>query len=226
MKRLLSVLLTVLMVLTLVPTSVFAEEDIVEEFMDLQDKVTAVLEVDGDHYVYSEDEVISVIEAENFDFAALNEVLGTNYTEDSFIEMALYNIENTELGIRYTDGSCPVQTRSTYCGRNAEESGWNYTRVYRDKTNTDRYIDECWEGSDSFSSVSDPTGILWALLPSGIVQAVILAISAGTFVGATYFKLLAESLEYNNGLSNCGTVTDYNSFTFVFTVWNQSNFTE
>lgn len=63
------------MVFTVMPLSIFAEEDIVEKFMDLQDKVTAVLEVDGDHYVYSEDEVISVIKNENFDFEALNEVL-------------------------------------------------------------------------------------------------------------------------------------------------------
>lgn len=80
--------------------------------------------------------------------------------------------------------------------------------------------------SDGFSSISDPTGILWTLLPPGIAQVVVLGISAGTFVGATYLKLLEESLEYNNGLSNCGTVTDYNSFTGVFTVWNQSNFDE
>ena len=226
MKRLLSILLTVLMVLTLVPTSVFAEEDIVEEFMDLQDKVTAVLEVDGDHYVYSEDEVISVIKAENFDFAALNEVLGTNYTEDSFIEMALYNIENTELGIRYADGSCPVQTRGTYCGRSAYEEGWNYTRTYLTESETDDAIVEIRGLSNEQSDYSSIFFILGDIYPGALGKLFSYIASLGLGISATWNKLYCEALEYNNDLSSCGTVSDINKFTYIFDVWNQGNFYE
>ena len=161
----LSVLLTALMVFTVMPLSVSAEEDIVDQFMDLQDKVTAVLEVDGDQYVYSEDEVISVIKNENFDFEALNEVLGTNYTEDSFIEIALYNIENTELGIRYYEGSCPVQTRGTYCGRNADESGWNYDRYFRDKEQTQDWIDDSRDLANQWDGINIPASVILDILP-------------------------------------------------------------
>lgn len=73
----------------------------------------------------------------------------------------------------------------------------------------------------------------WALIATsgqianvvpGIGNAIAIGIGVGAGWNAWYANSVANSLEYNNTFSNCGTVTDINKYTTVYSCYNQSNF--
>lgn len=191
------------------------ENDITMQFEELQNKVTEVLDVSGNHYVYSEQEVIDVIKGENFDFSLFNRVNNTDYTEDSFIELALNNIKNADLSLYYTEGN--VCTYGTYCGRNYETEGWNYYRSFNNKTRTNAWINQL-------------QGVLNAAL-LGSISAMFLpnpggmALTVGFTVTQLYNEGLKDALTIKN-VGSCGTVTDINKFYAAYTVWSQEEYFE
>lgn len=222
MKKILSSVLSIVLSIFFVITPIGAKVlDINEQFIELQNKVTSVLNVSNNRYVYSEQEVVNVIKNENFDFDELNKKYGTSYSEESFIKLALHNIENAKLGIQYFNEDT-VCTYGTYCGRNAVEEGWNYFRFYYNKTETTTKVYQLRNLANNWTLVA-AAGQFANYVP-GLGTAIAVGIAAGVGWNAWYATSLSNAMEYNNTFSGCGTVTDINKFTTVYSCYNQSNF--
>ena len=68
MRKIISAVISMALTLSLITISIVAKEnDITEQFEDLQNKITAVLDVSDDHYVYSEQKVIDVIQSQFYE---------------------------------------------------------------------------------------------------------------------------------------------------------------
>lgn len=216
MRKIISAVISMALTFSLITISIVAKEnDIAEQFEDLQNKITAVLDVSDDHYVYSEQKVIDVIRDENFDFALFNQVNNTNYTEQSFIELALNNIKEADLSLHPTDG--PACTYGTYCGRNYETEGWNYYRSFNNKARTNAWINQL-QGVINAALVGQISTMF-------IPNAAGIALNVGFTVSSVYNEGLKDAISVKN-TGSCGTVTDINKFYAAYTVWSQEEFFE
>lgn len=198
------------------------KEELVKSFNDLQSEIDKVLRIDDTKYVFNKEDVVNVINNYDFDFQTYNEYFHTNYTNEGFADIVIKMIENADLTYHSNDsGSCSL--RGTYCGKNGTSSGWNYDRFYNNKTNSKKVADKLDELSRNWSLISGASGGIGAFLP-GIGTAIASGIALGAVWNTWYTSTLASAIRSNNEDGNCGTVTDINKFTTVFTVWSQREF--
>ena len=199
-----------------------SREKIIEEFNELQKEIDEVLDIKGNKYVFDKTEVIQVVNDSDFDFNTYNEYFNTNYTKDVFADTAVHLIETANLEYKSVgENTCSV--RGTYCGKNGTSSGWNYDRFYNNKTNSEKSATKLDELSRNWALVAGSSGGISAFLP-GIGTAIAAGIGLGAGWNSWYAGTLAAAIRSNNSDGNCGTVTDINKFTTVFSVWSQREF--
>lgn len=222
-KRIFTALVAMVLMLNLVFTVTASastsvpnqNSEIIQQFTELQNKIDALLTIEDGKYVYDAQEIRSLIESENFDFTALNSEVGTNYTEESFIEFALEQISTTNLNTRN-------YLRGTYANRNYYTEGWNYRRYFYNNNNSAATADRLDQQATNWG-LTGTLGAIASAVP-GVGTAISIGVGAGAGISIWYLNTLANSIRVN--MSGVGTVTDINKFTFVFTVWDQRNFWE
>lgn len=225
-KTISSITLATLMVSAIMPINAIentepTKEEVLKDFNNLQVQIDSVLKNDGAKYIYNENEVIEVIDEYNFDFSSFNKFFDTNYTEESFTDTALNLIENAELEY-HSEGRETCDIRGTYCHKNGTSSGWNYDRFYKDKRNSEKAALGLDELSRNWSLIGAGGGLA-SLIP-GIGPAIVAGIGLGAGWNSWYASTLAAAIRSNNSDGDCGTVTDINKFTTVFSVWSQREF--
>lgn len=199
------------------------KDEIVEEFNRLQNAIDEQLIIENNYYVFNADDVYQTIINSDFDFDTFNKYFNTDYTSHTFAQDVISRIKDADLTIRYNN-TCDV-TRGTYCQRNAEESGWNYRRTYYDYKKSNEAADILKQAANDCDLGSYAAGALAILLP-GIGSSIATALGVYTVLESWYLSTLADAIISNNKDGNCGTVTDINIFTSVFTVWSQKEFFE
>lgn len=198
-----------------------ASQDVIAEFLDLQNQITDSLEIKNARYIYSEKKIRTIIMNSKFDFDLLNRVTGSAYSAESFAALAINRIKNANVTVSPSKTACVY---GTYCGRNYVQEGWNYYRTYADKENSSQIAADLSYAANNWNLVI-AAGSLGALA-SGVGAALAAGIAAGAAYNAWYGNNMASAINYNNTLSNCGTVTDVNIYTTYYTCYNQANFHE
>lgn len=231
MKKIISsILVCFITICAFIPIEIKADEnkssqDFLDEFDSLQDDIDKVITIKDEKYVYNERNVIQVIENANFDFDGFNKKTGLNYTEEGFIKEVLYQLSTTEPKIVYSESSCSINTKGTYCGRNAVAEGWNYYRKFTDKTkseaDTKKWLKLYEDNMDKyqFDSIRNIQDVLpdWGRIIVGIS-------SIAPAIETVYALNMCGALRrYNKG--KCGTVIDTNKFTTSISGWSQDTFT-
>ena len=178
-------------------------------FIELQNNITESMTVRDGKYIYDEEVISSLINLSDVKFENIN------FTKEDFIEIAIKNIQETDLTENYL-------TRGIYCNSNFNAGGWNYTRAFASKSVTEGDIADLTYAANNWGLVAAGAGS--ATMFTGPVGA---AFFAGFALGAGwnswYASTLANSLTVKNN-GRCGTVTDINKYTTVFTVWSQEEF--
>ena len=194
-----------------------SEESIDVQFDNIQNEISNSLEIDeeNDRYIYNSEYIQDLFE--DFDVEAFNDYYGTEYTKQSLYDFVIYRLDT----VRPSQANIPV-TRGDYCGRNYFTTGWNYQRWFTDKSKTNEWIGALRSEANSVMWTSGISAILSTIPGAGVLAAIDIILGP---IG-WYKDTLADSLSYNNNLSNCGCVTDFNVFTTIFTIWNQANFYE
>lgn len=198
-----------------------SKETVVEEFNELQNEIDKVLEIKGNRYVFDKEEVTRVVNDSGFNFENYNKYFGTDYTKNSFADTAVKMIETTNLEYK-SEGDNTCSVRGTYCGKNGTSSGWNYDRFYNNKNNSEKAALGLDELSRNWGLIGSG-GALAGLIP-GIGPAIAAGIGLGAGWNVWYASSLASAIRSNNSDGSCGTVTDINKFTTVFSVWSQREF--
>lgn len=192
-------------------------EDTIVAMNDLQNRITAVLELRDGKYTYNYNEIKNIVY--EYEFEDANEYFGTNYTQESFLNKTISLIEDYE----YTENEnipsvCAV---NGICNQTWTIDGWNYTRTAQTKQVTAALVNDCRNSANILTAGgSIGAGITWSVPPLAAILG-----GAGA-LGALYYNNLANNLEYQNSLSNCGTVLDINKlFPVYYQIWNQVNYT-
>lgn len=197
------------MLFCLLPYNVSAAEnnqDIEQDFEELQETITDSLLLSEGNYAYDETYIRSLIN--DFDVAALNEKYNLDWTNDSLADAMILSIQNTKPSI---------QTYGRWCDTTYEHPmyGWNYDRYVEGVSSTTKWIAELRRiaiQDDHLGDISDLFG-----QTIGFVTNII------SLIDKNYKRGLANALEAKN-YNECGTVTDINRFTAGHTVWNQKEF--
>ena len=71
------------------------DEQILAELQQMQDRITETLIIEDNKYIYDYDTIKEIVDV--YDFDEFNQVAGTNYTKESFLDIAIDSIENTDL---------------------------------------------------------------------------------------------------------------------------------
>lgn len=186
-----------------------ASKEDINKFTSLQNEITSHLILDGNKYKYDKDEISKLIDNSDVNFSVFN------ITKEKFKELVFENINNYK---KY------YSERATTCGLNKSENGWNYVRTYRSyeksisfafdlKTNGESLVAGTIDLKMALNNLSQayPYFNLISFAVSGTISAIKL-----------YWDTLAKAIIKNNNESNkCGTITDINKFTLVFSVWPQ-----
>lgn len=180
------------------------EEQILQQFDELQNNITANLRVENQRYVYDYETIHNLII--NYDLEPLNEVLGTNYTHDSLEALMLNDIEKTVI---------QPQVYSTYCKDSGQLWGWNYDRYLTTKQET-----ENWASALDAEAIKEGTLSVITAFAGPFGRAI------GTISGikGLYRSLLSRDLRSVNKESDCGVVTDINRYSSWYTITNQLYF--
>lgn len=198
-----------------------SKEEITEDFNKLQSEIDKVLLIENNHYVFNENEVYKVVSDYNFDFNTFNKYYETNYTSDTFAKYAIVLIKDADLSYKPIESSDVCEINGTYCGRNANTSGWNYNRYYRNKSKSAEAINNLRNAANTAGDIGVGIDVIEKIFP-GITS----AFGIGAKISEWYLDTLADAIASNNKDGDCGTVTDINKFTTVFTVWSQKEFVE
>ena len=189
-----------------------------EKFSDMQDDITSVLKVESGKYVYDANEVKAIVD--EFDFDTLAEKTGIEFTNESFFEDAITNIENTTL-------KSQIQSRNANrYNRNYYEEGWNYQIIWWDEANTNKKIIE-FEDVQQYAELAGGVGgtlgtAVTGLLTGPIGAGIAVSISFGVFYDGWYFGNVALNL--NRIKNGTGTVMDRNKLTTVYSLWTQDKY--
>lgn len=192
-----------------------SQEFKISDFNELEKKINEHIDIIDNHYVYNVEYVSSLID--DFDVSTLNTKTNIAWTNTSLKNMILSNLNNTIVEENQL-------TRGTYCNRNYATGGWNYTRLYTSKTQTESWVERFTD-----ESIADATaGIImsaWATLPGGAILG-IPAFLGG--VSSLWKSMFARDLNSNNTKNgnSCGVVSDVNSFTGFYTITPQLNWYE
>lgn len=188
---------------------------------DLQNEITDTLKkVDG-KYVFSEEAIREIIY--RYDFSAINEEIGQNYTHESFLNLVIESISATSL----VQIKTRAYTQGPMCSVNKTDSIWNSSREYRDRNRTATHIQRLRVDADSINAAWTGTKALnVALLATfySIYPGLKLAVIAGGIIKSVpvnWMKGVANSLSSNN-YNGCGTVLDINLVGW-YSSWNQAN---
>ncbi|MFV0380853.1 MAG: hypothetical protein ACK5KR_01255 [Breznakia sp.] len=99
-----------------------SKEVIIEKFNELQRDIDKALQISDNKYIFDQAEITKIVIDSNFDFHAYNAYFNTNYTKESFADIVINMIENTDLEYQpEDDNTCSVC--GTYCGKNGTSSG-------------------------------------------------------------------------------------------------------
>ncbi len=192
------------------------ESDTIDEaFKNLQNKIDSKLDIvyDNGEYVYSYnyDDIKEIIYNSGFDFEQFNAKYGTNYDKTSFLNAVITSIDSTKLH----SNVAPI---ANYCNHDESTQGWNYYREFMSESVSKNTVSDLRQTATNFRLGGTGVGLLIGTVSKlfgGVFK-------LGTAYDAWYFDTLANSIEVN--MSGCGTVTDINKFTTVFTVWDQRDF--
>lgn len=182
----------------------------INNFINMQDKITAVLKISNGKYSYDYNEVKSIID--DFDFTEINKAIGSDYTNASYLREAINSI-NTSVP------ESPIKTRRAICGWNLTTEGWNYQKVFADYNESEYNAATYRDFSTILKTGGVISGAATALVPP--LAAIMVAASR---LGAAYYDMLSNTTERINKESNCGTVTTVNKFVFTWTVKNQKGY--
>ena len=89
----------------------------------MQDRITETLIIEDNKYIYDYDTIKEIVDV--YDFDEFNQVAETNYTKESFLDIAIDSIENTDL--------TPQVIPTGICGQTWKIEGWNYVRTAQTK---------------------------------------------------------------------------------------------
>lgn len=198
------------------------EDQVVSEFLAMQEQITNVLSVDAEgKYTYSVSDIEEIIYT--FDFNDVNALFGTDYTHESFLTQAINDIETTVVEKQ------PMMARAAkrYCGTNKVVSGWNYVRVFADKEQT----------RNTITAIRNKILAIQGIAATGAAYSTATGVGAGFAVafvgigayGTWFWGGLANNLENANGYksNNCGTVYDQNTYIqLIYTTKNQAEWTD
>lgn len=172
------------------------DEQILAEMQQMQDRITETLIIEDNKYIYDYDTIKEIVDV--YDFDEFNQVAGTNYTKESFLDIAIDSIENTDL--------TPQVIPTGICGQTWNIEGWNYGRTAQTK-------------AVSNALVNDAKNYVEICAAGGTIGG-----AATAALGVAYYNTFANNLSYQNSLSKCGTVIDINKFYFHYQIWNQANY--
>lgn len=202
---------------------VLNRENSLKEFSEMQDQITSILsEIDG-HYSYDKSAVKEIVY--KFDFEKLNKNTEITFTKETFYDIAISNIENTNLKpVNHTKNG-------NQYNRNHFESGWNYGRLWMDTSSTKQKIHELTGASKAVGALKEGGGVitggsigaLIAEFITGPVLPIISGILTIEFIYAEwYFDNVAENLGYKN--NGTGTILEVNKFTTHYNCWSQDEY--
>lgn len=185
------------------------DQMVIEEMMNMQDQITETLRVEDNRYVYDYAKIKEIVF--NYNFEDFNQIRGTNYTNESFLQLAIHSIENTDL--------TPQIITTGICGQTWVIEDWNYVRTAQTKAVSDAFVND----ARNYAEICASGGVIGGTITSS-VPALAVVLVAAMELGALYYNTFANNLSYQNSLSNCGTVIDVNRFTFYYQIWNQANY--
>lgn len=185
------------------------DEQILAEMQQMQDRITETLIIEDNKYIYDYDTIKEIVDV--YDFDEFNQVAGTNYTKESFLDIAMDSIENTDL--------TPQVIPTGICGQTWKIEGWNYVRTAQTKAVSNALVNDAKNYAEICRAGGTIGGAATAAVPA--VAAILIAASA---LGVAYYNTFANNLSYQNSLSKCGTVIDINKFYFHYQIWNQANY--
>lgn len=179
-----------------------------DNISSLQKDIDNNVQVDNNgNYVYSPSRIKSIVYSYNFD--KINKNSKTNYSKESFFEQA-----NNSLSTTNVKNKSPFYSLAAYSGVNKTVDHWNYTRVYRNHSNTAKT-------AMKYSNTAANWGALGGT-SAGLGLFGIYGAAAGVAVGTTsageswYWSQFANALNANN--NSHGTKSDVNKFDAQFTV--------
>jgi len=192
-----------------------------KSMFDLQNEITEHLGKKDGKYVYDYETIKNIVYS--YDFTEINKELGQTWTKETFLGTVILNIESTEVESR----TKRAYVTGRICNVNKTDKIWNSRREYRDRQKTSVHIYKLRLDADSISAAWTLTKesniqLLMALYP--VYPGLSLAITLGGLakeVPVRWMKGVANSLTNSNNKGYCGTVLDINSFTSVYSSWNQ-----
>lgn len=108
------------------------DEQILAEMQQMQDRITETLIIEDNKYIYDYDTIKEIVDV--YDFDEFNQVAGTNYTKESFLDIAMDSIENTDL--------TPQVIPTGICGQTWKIEGWNYVRTAQTKAVSNALVND------------------------------------------------------------------------------------
>ena len=108
------------------------DEQILAEMQQMQDRITETLIIEDNKYIYDYDTIKEIVDI--YDFDEFNQVAGTNYTKESFLDIAIDFIENTDL--------TPQVIPTGICGQTWKIEGWNYVRTAQTKAVSNALVND------------------------------------------------------------------------------------
>lgn len=175
----------------------------------MQDRITETLIIEDNKYIYDYDTIKEIVDV--YDFDEFNQVAGTNYTKESFLDIAIDSIENTDL--------TPQVIPTGICGQTWKIEGWNYVRTAQTKAVSNALVND----AKNYAEICRAGGTIGGAATSA-VPAVAVVLVAASALGVAYYNTFANNLSYQNSLSKCGIVIDINKFYFHYQIWNQANY--
>lgn len=196
-------------------SSKYEGEDAIETFMEMQDEITDSMTVSEGKYSYNYEIIKSIVYG--FDFTNVNEKLGTDYTNESFLNLAINDIENTEITTNSEDSVCTIG--AGMCKENWTSSGWNYERAAMDDNNTTGTISDCKNWAAALLASGTIGGATASVAPLAFIL-----ISASA-LGVAWYTMVGNSLESKQKQADkCGVVMDINKYTYQYSIWTQPEF--
>lgn len=194
-----------------------AQKKVLDEFQQMQNKITSTLGVEGDHYTYNENIIREIVYS--FDFEQLQANTELNFDASSFFQEAMVNIKNTQLKVA-------KERNGNGYNENKFEEGWNYGRFWWDEKNTNKKIIEFEDASQYLQLGGGLSGLVGggaaAIWTGPIVALIVACIGFGVFYDGWLFGNIALNLgRVKNGT---GVVYEMNKFTTVYSCWSQDKY--
>lgn len=184
----------------------------VRSMLEMQNRITDTLSKENGKYVYDYDLIKEIVY--EFNFTDINKELNKEWSQETFFNEVITNIENTTFSTRKKRYSC---------GSNVVDGGWNFRRTYRDKGRTNEAIKEFSALATSDDIVSQITEVAGNISIPFYPAAGAFFTGVSWFYGlhGTYVGDLAYALN-NHNYNSCGTVTTINVWTGSNNVYNQT----